>query len=87
MECTGRNVAAVNYTLRYNVLSTCDCSGVHETISAGIVVASLSATDRYAVNLAAPRGSVRIIPWFRIFFKVFDCEEKLHSPIFKKETL
>jgi hypothetical protein len=59
VECADRNVAAGNYTLRYNVLSTCDYSGVHETTSAGIVLASLNATDRAAVELAAPRGSIR----------------------------
>jgi hypothetical protein len=54
-----RNFAAGNYTLLYNILSVCDWSGVYETASVGVAVASLSvlnATVQDAMEQAVPRS-------------------------------
>jgi hypothetical protein len=55
-EFSYRNFAAGNYTLLYNILSACDWSGVYETSSVDVAVASLNAAVRGAIQQAIPRG-------------------------------
>jgi hypothetical protein len=49
-EVSYRNFAAGNYTSLYNILSTCDCSGVYES-SVDVTVAGLNAAVRDAMPL------------------------------------
>jgi hypothetical protein len=42
-ECSYQKFAAGSYTLLYNIVSTCDWSGVYETSSVDVAVTSISA--------------------------------------------
>jgi hypothetical protein len=66
-EFSYRNFAAGNYTLLYNILSTCDWSGVYETASVDEAVSRLNATVGDAMEQAIPCGYNRkskFPPWF-----------------------
>jgi hypothetical protein len=65
-EFSYQNFAPGNYTLLYNILSTCDWTGVYGT-SVDVGVASLSAAVRDAMEQEIPRGCNPISkfpPWF-----------------------
>jgi hypothetical protein len=51
-----RKFADCNYTLLYNNISASDLSGVYETSSVDVAVASLNAAVRDATEQANPRG-------------------------------
>jgi hypothetical protein len=57
-EFSYRNFAAGNYTLLSDILCTCDWSGVYETASVDVAVASLSGTVQDAKEQAVPRGYI-----------------------------
>jgi hypothetical protein len=82
-----RNFAAGNYTLLYNILSTCDWSGVYETVSVDEAVSSLNATVRDAMEQAIPRGYNRkskFPPWFSNTLRHYIAKKNYFHCRFKK---
>jgi hypothetical protein len=53
-ECSYRNVAAGNYALLYNILSSYNWSSMYDTTSVDVAVASLNVAVRGATEHAIP---------------------------------
>jgi hypothetical protein len=79
-EFSYRNFTAGNYALLYNILSTCDWSGVHETSSVDVAVASLSAAVLDVMEQAVPRGYNCTSTFPLWFFKYYITTKNLVCP-------
>jgi hypothetical protein len=83
------NFADGNYTLLYNILSTCDWSRVYETNSFDVAVASLNAAVRDAMEQAIPRGynpKYKFSPWFSNTLRYYTVKKNYFHRRFKREN-
>jgi hypothetical protein len=82
------NFASGNYNLLYNILSTCDWTGVYGTSSVDVAVASLNAAVRDATQQVFPRGCNRKSkspPWFSNTLRYYIVEKNYFHRHFKKK--